>query len=92
MRLTEIRKINKNIIILSDMKIIFNDEYSQLLLSYKILYKVSGLTSDPYLTSKAEELQADIKQFIDYQFHKDQDIDMLKNQAFEIYKKLDNFK
>jgi len=63
-----------------------------LLLSYKILHKVSGLTSDPYLKSKAEELQADIKQFIDYQFHKDRDIDMLKKQAFEIYKKLDNFK
>lgn len=62
------------------------------MLSYKILHNVSGLTSGPYLKSKAEELQADIKQFIDYQFHTDQDIDLLKRHAFDLYKKIDNFK
>ena len=92
MRLTEIHKINKSIIILSQIKITFDDEYNQLLLSYKILYNTTDMTSDPYLKSKAIELQADIEKFINYQFHKDQDIDLLKTLAFETYKNLDNFK
>lgn len=91
MRLTEIKKINKDIIILSQIKIVFDDEYNQLLLSYKILHKATGLTSDPYLKSKVGEIQSDIEKFINYQFYKDRDIDLLKKQAFEIYKKLDQF-
>lgn len=92
MKLSEIRKINKNIIILSQIEVVFEDEYNQLLLSYKILYQATGLTSDPFLKLKANETQLDIEKFINYQFYKDTDIDLLKKQAFEIYKKLDNFK
>ena len=91
MRLIEIRKVNKSIIILSGMRIIFGDEYNQILLSYKILHKATGSTTDAYLKSKRIELQADIEKFLNYQFHKDRDIDLLKKQAFEIYKKLDQF-
>lgn len=92
MRLDEIRKINKTVIILSHMKITFNEEYEQLLLSYKILHQITGKTYDPYLTTKVNELQKDIEYFLNYQFSKDRDIDLLKKLAVEIFKKLDNFK
>lgn len=56
------------------------------------MYQATGLTSDPFLKLKANETQLDIEKFINYQFYKDTDIDLLKKQASEIYKKLDNFK
>lgn len=92
MKLTEIRKINKSIIVLSGLEVEFGEYYNRILLSYKILYNTTGMTSDPYLKSKAVELQSNIERFVNYQFHRDQDIDLLKKLAFEIYKKLDNFK
>jgi len=92
MKLTEIRKINKSIIILSGLEIEFEEYYNRILLSYKILHNMTGMTADPYLKSKAVALQSDIEKFINYQFHKDRDIDLLKKLAFETYKKLDNFK
>jgi hypothetical protein len=66
MKLSEIRKINKNIIILSQIEVVFEDEYNQLLLSYKILYQATGLTSDPFLKLKANETQLDIEKFINF--------------------------
>ena len=92
MRIYEIEDTNKSIIILSDIEIEFGNDFTQLELAYKLLEHFTGKTSDPILKSKVTFLQQKIKAFIDYEFHPDPDINLLKHMAFDLYKKLDNFK
>lgn len=91
MRICEIEDLNKSIIILSNMEIEFSAQYKRILLSYKMLYKIYGRTADPILASYVTELKNSILKFLNYEFYPDSDIDLLKKQAFDLFKKLDQF-
>lgn len=74
------------------MDVEFSNSYKHIQLSYSLLQKFTGKTSDPVLKQYVDKLRIDVVRFLEYEFYPDPDIDLLKHMAFDILKQLDNFK